>query len=319
MSEERDFFADEPSDAEIDAIFDGPAPNDVASPDEELPDDSETEEADSEESELEGEDPDDEGEDRGDEDEESEPDDEDYVSPVDDFEGWLNELDDDERGVVEDLVAQAEVSQNVQQNAVELINQAAREIRKRDLALRAMEQMVKISQLAQRDPERFRQFQNQLEWGQRQRQQQLNSPEAQRLRQLEQEARTFMARQIESDHMRENQRHFQATLDHVKAGKPLDMGNGETITLKNLNPLEERALAASQTPEQFDRTLYELRDLRRQRTEAARNASQVDRMVNGRDRGSVRSTGSGKRSANYNNYNLDQLDQYLDDIATGAR
>lgn len=316
---ERDFFADEPSDDELDAVLDGPAPSDVASSDEDLPEDSETEEFDSEESEFEDDDSAEEDEARGDDEEEIAEDDEAYVSPVDDFEGWLDALDDDERSVVENLVAQAEISETVQHNAIDLINQATVEIRKRDLALRAADQMIRIQALAQRDPEAFQQFQRKLEWAQVQRQQQMHSPEAQRLRQLENEARAFMARQLEADQRAENARHFQATLEHVKAGKPLDMGNGDTISLPNLNPLEERVLSSAQTPEHFDQLVYQLRDLRRQRTEAARSAQRQQRTSSGRDRTGVRSTGSGKRSDNYDNYSLDQLDQYLEDTALGVR
>lgn len=307
---ERDFFSDEPSDDELDAVLDGPAPNDAASSDEDLPEDSDAEEYVSEASEEEGEDFEDEGEDRGEGEEESE--DEGYASPLEDFDGWLGELDDDEREVVENLVAQASESEQRQARLQDVSQIALFEIRKRDLQIQELEVRARIATLAAEDPERFVEFQKRLQWATMQRQQQMQSPEAQALEQARDGLRRFIVNNSEREER-------EKTLTHVRNGGSWRLADGSHIRFEKLNALEDQYLSSAQTPDEFDRALINIRNARQASTERARAAQRQQRTSSGRDRTGVRSTGSGKRSDNYDNYSLDQLDQYLEDTALGVR
>lgn len=310
---ERDFFSDtvtedEEDDFLRDALDDGnsePA-DDIPGDDDDLTDDSETdEEEDLEDSEEEEEDLDDEDLDDGEDEDE-------LPSPSADFDGWLETLDDDERAVVDSLVTQAAESETIQQNAVALFSRVQAEIQKRDMALRTLEQMLKITQLAAQDPHKFVDFQHRFQQAQAARERERNSPEAQRLRQVQEELRTWMTTAAEREQR-------EGLLAHVREGKPLTMDDGSKIAFKQLSPVEDQLLANARTPQEFDNAVLQIQAARQQSTQRARDALRTQRTSKGSDRAGVRASGGhGGTKSNYGNYHPDNFDAYMDDVMSGA-
>lgn len=310
---EREFFSDEPTNEELDAAFDGDVPGDddldvvlEADDPEDLTDDSESDEDDSfDDSEDEEEDLEDQDE-AGDEDEDALP------SPADDVDAWLESLDDDERAFVESSLTQAEMSSHLYQQARNLIQQAGLEIQKRDEAIRLLDQQAQIQKLAYTDPEKFRAFRNHLEWAQKQRAQQEQSPEAIALEQARQGMRQYIAQTI-------NREQLQELEAYAQAGNTLYLTNGQQVAFpKGLSEVEREYLFSSRTEPEFDQRALKLHQSRQQQTEAARAAKRQQRTANGQDRGPVRSSGRASgRDNDYDNYDLDRMSDYLDDAQYG--
>lgn len=310
---EREFFSDEPSNAELDEAFDGDVlsdddldgAEDSAPGEEDLPDDSESDDSEGEE-----EDPFDEDEADDDTEEDSDEDDE-PPSPSTDPDGWFDSLDDDERAFVESAITQAAESSHLYNKAREMIQMAGMEIQKRDQAIRALDQMNRIQSLAQKDPEKFQAFKNHLEWSQRQRQQQQQSPEAIQLAQTRQGLQQFIATQIERER-------FSALRNHVRSGQPLHMDDGSQVAFAKLSQVEDDYLFSAPNEREFDRRVMALHQSRQQQTEAARAAKRQQRTAQGQDRGPVRSSGRASgRDNDYDNYDLDRMSDYLDDAQYG--
>ncbi len=310
---ERDFFSDtvtedEEDDFLRDALDDGnsePA-DDIPGDDDDLTDDSETdEEEDLEDSEEEEDDLDDEDLDDGEDEDE-------LPSPSADFDGWLETLEDDERSVVENLVAQASESEQRMERLTQVSQTALFEIQKRDIVLRQMEQRLKIALLAAQDPHKFMDFQQEFKRAQEQYLRQQNSPERQQLDQVRNEMRTFIASTIEREQR-------EGLLDHVRSGKPLTMDDGSKIAFKQLSPVEDQLLANARTPQEFDNAVLQIQAARQQSTQRARDALRTQRTSKGSDRAGVRASGGhGGTKSNYGNYHPDNFDAYMDDVMSGA-
>lgn len=316
---ERDFFSDtvtedEEDDFLRDALDDGGSEGvEESTPDDvDLSDDSESDEDDDldDDSDDEDEDLDDETED------DSEAEEDDLPTPSTDFEGWLDTLEDDERGVVESLVAQASESTNLQTALKGLAGKAQEEILTRDLTIRHMEQMIRVMQIAVKDPQGFPAFQQRFQTAQQQRalmaQKMANDPARRELEQIKSGFRQWVVGTAEREQR-------EGLMDHVRAGKPLTMDDGSKIAFKQLSALEDELLSRARTPQEFDAALYKIQATRQQSTERARETLRENRTRNGSDKAGVRSSGGhGGTRKNYDNYNPENFDSYMDDVLSGA-
>lgn len=316
--EERGFFSDTVTDADEDAFLRDALDDGDSSGDGERrqPDDENDQEASgSDGSDADDDDSDDEEQlDDGEQDDgdEEEGDDSDALpTPSADFDGWRDSLDDDERDFVDSLIAQAAESQEHRHAVVSIIKQADKEIAVRDKALRVMNTMLGIARLAATSPEGFQQFQRGLTQQQQRMAQMRQHPAQQELDNIKQGVNAWVQAQVGRE-QKEN------LIGHIRSGKPVTMDDGSKLTFKNLTGIEEQLLANARSEQEFDNALLTIHRLRSDRTQAARDTLRQGRAQKGADRPSVRNTGAGRGAKNnYDNYNPDNFDAYMDDVMAG--